>query len=187
MAPTAIRPLLAPPYDGVALWWLALPPAPRQRQRQLLQHWLQQQLPRQLGGAIELQFSRGRPAELCRDGTPLGLSLAYAGNAALVGVGPVQLGVDLVWHGDIGDDLLDVAQQFLPQAQQQCLAALPGDLRQPGFGLAWARFEAALKAAGLALAQAEQLPAAAWQRALPVLGLPPGYYAALSVSTPFSD
>lgn len=182
------RAVLAPPYDGIRLWWLPLPAGGRPQHRQRVYRWLQQQLPQQLDAAVEAVRRPGEaPRLLCR-GQTLGLSLAYAGNAALVAVGPqAALGVDLVWHGDIGDDLHAVAAEFLPPALGRWLARLPAERRQAGFGQCWAQFEAALKTAGLPLARHAELAPALWQRAVPVLGLPPGYYAALSVSTPFSD
>lgn len=177
-------PLLAPPYTGVSLWWLALPVASRQRHKQQLHSWLQDFLPQQLGGQVELLFHAGQAPQMRLDGRPLALSLAYAGHAALVAVSrqAAGVGVDLVWQDDVGDDAAQVAAAFFPASIANHLAQLPDLQRRQLFGQQWARLEAALKAAHLPLAEAQRLTAAQWQRAVPLPGLPPGYAAALALS-----
>lgn len=176
--------LLAPPYTGVELWWLVLPVASRPQHKLQLHSWLQDFFPQQLGGPVELRFCAGQAPQLRLDGQPLALSLAYAGHAALVAVSrqAVEIGVDLVWQDDIGDDAAQVAAAFFPAAIANHLAQLPDWQRRQLFTQQWARLEAALKAAHLPLAEAQRLTPAQWQRALPLQGLPPGYAAALALS-----
>jgi hypothetical protein len=95
--------LLAPPYAGLTLWLLPLPAGSRQQHKQHLHHWLQHNLPRLLGGQVELQFCAGNAAQLRLDSLTLPLSLSYAGNAALVAINQRSshnIGVDLVWQAD---------------------------------------------------------------------------------------
>lgn len=179
----AATPLLAPPYHQIELWWLTLP-GPRPQQRHQLWQWLQQWA--QERSLTLARAPGGVPSLAGRDG-PLGLSLAYAGPAAVVAIGRKPLGIDLVQLDDVGDDSLLVAGQFLPASQCQQLSKLPPATRQQRFAHMWAQFEAALKAAGLSLGQAHQLPADCLQRGVNLIGLPPGFAGALNVSTPFSD
>lgn len=177
--------LLAPPYAGLTLWLLPLPAGSRQQHKQHLHHWLQHNLPRLLGGQVELQFCAGNAAQLRLDSQTLPLSLAYAGNAALVAINQRSshnIGVDLVWQADSGDDALSVAKEFFPEAIVGNLARQAASTRQACFSQQWARLEAALKAAKLTLADAAQLTPAQWQRAVPLQGLPPGYAAAVALS-----
>jgi phosphopantetheinyl transferase len=168
------------------LWWLALPAASRRQHKQQLHFWLQDFLPQQLGGPVELSFHAGQAPQLRQAGQPLPLSLAYAGQAALVAVSrqAVGIGVDLLWQNDVGDDAAQVAAEFFPASIANHLAQLPELQRRQLFGQQWARLEAALKAAQLPLAEAQRLTPAQWQRAVPLQGLPPGYAAALALSNP---
>ena len=175
-------PLLAPPYAQAQLWYCRLPATSRAQHKQWLHQWLQCFLPQQLPGRIELTFAAGQPPRLRHNDHPLGLSLSYAGQLGVVALAPSSVGVDLVWQQDIGDDGLLLAQDFLPAETATQLAGLPEADRTAAAALAWARLEATLKAAQLPLAQAAELPATAWQRSVPLLGLPPGYCGALALS-----
>ena len=172
-------PLLAPPC-AAELWYCPLPAGGRAQRKQALHQWLQYFLPRHLPGQVELVFAAGQAPRLRHNGQPLGLSLSYAGQLGLVALAPGKVGVDLVWQPDIGNDSLLLAQDYLPADLAHRLAQLPEPQRTAATALAWARLEATLKAAHLPLAHATELPAAAWQRSVPLLGLPHGYCGALA-------
>lgn len=173
-------PLLAPPYAAVQLWCCRLPATGRAQRKQALHRWLQSFLPQHLPGQLELAFAAGQAPRLRHNGQPLGLSLSYAGALGLAALAPGTVGVDLVWQPDIGNDSLLLAQDYLPADLAHRLAQLPEPQRTAATALAWARLEATLKAAHLPLAHATELPAAAWQRSVPLLGLPHGYCGALA-------
>ena len=175
-------PLLAPPYAEVRLWCCPLPHAGRARRKQALHQWLDDFLRQQLGGQIELTFASGQAPQLIHNHQPLGLSLSYAGQLGLVALASQPVGVDLVWQADLGDDAALLAQDYLPVALAKHLAALPEPQRSAAAAQAWARLEAALKASGRTLAEVAGLQAAAWQRSVPLLGLPHGYCGALALS-----
>jgi len=173
--------LHAPPYAALTLQFILLPKGSRSRHKAWLHAWLPAHLTQMLGGKIDLSFHPGSPPRLMQNDRRLGLSLAYARDAAMLAVAAdFSVGVDLLWLGDIGDDDLRVANDFLPATEYQALRCLPAARRPDCFGLAWTRLEAALKAAGLPLAKSNALTLEQWHQAVPVPGLPPGYCAAVA-------
>ncbi|MGK5036716.1 4'-phosphopantetheinyl transferase family protein [Janthinobacterium sp. LB3P118] len=127
--------------------------------------------------AISLESPPGAPPRLLLAGRTAGLSLTHDEGMSLAAIhlhGAV--GIDVMRVQDIAD-WANLARDYLGPEVTEELAACPAALRPAALAQAWTAREAALKCAGLQLAEWNgAAPACRWQ----TLALPAPYVASLA-------
>ena len=141
--------------DGVLVIGIAPPPSRmearahlRQAVREAAARWLKMDI-----GAIAVESTPGAPPRLLLAGRAVSLSFSHDEGISLAAVhlhGPV--GIDVMRVQDIADWFMLARDYLGPQVAQE-LASMPDPQRPFALAQAWTAREAALKCAGLPLAE----------------------------------
>jgi len=136
--------------------------------------------------AVVLHSAPGRPTQLHHPGCQASLSISHDEGLSLAAIAPgCVVGVDLLITTALPDaqECLRLAHDYLGPSTTRTLTALPVAEVPTAFALAWTKWEARLKCAGLALGEWRQIEKTTRQTPiLATLALPDGYMGALASS-----
>ena len=138
-------PLAAP---GIDLWFFDAWPAPRQAAES---EAVQAVLARYVASPLPLRVVRAEGGKPRLVDAAIEFNVSHTGNAALIGVGDVALGVDLERCGRTRP-VLELARRFFAAPEAIALEALDAAQRPASFLDLWCCKEAVLKALGRGLA-----------------------------------